>query len=240
MKQIISNNTMKNLFYGIVGLAGINLIIFIHEMGHWLFANLFHVPTPLFSLGFGPILFAYPLGQTTFTLSLLPFGGYVQMDPEALGHLAYIPHMLILFAGILFNLIFAGLIFLFYSLQKKIPQLVRLLRNVRQPSSDQNENKQNNIIGPIGIIALIGKSLAINPQLFWFILAILSLNIALFNILPLPFFDGGQALICTIQAITGKVIPETILWIISTVCLALFILMVTRITMNDLKQLFKK
>jgi len=231
---------MKNILYGIGGLIGINLIIFIHEMGHFVFAKLFHVPTPYFSLGFGPTIIAYPIGQTTFLISLLPFGGYVQMDPQALADLPYISQMLIISAGILFNLIFAGLIFLSYFLQKKLPLLINLLKNLHQASSPHHENKQNNIVGPVGIIALMGKSLAFNPQLYWFILAILSLNVGLFNILPLPFFDGGQALILTIETVMGKAIPATLLWIISTTILAFFILFITRITLNDIKQLFKK
>lgn len=103
-----------------------------------------------------------------------------------------------------------------------------------------NKGQKNMIMGPIGIISMIGKSLAINPQLYWFILAILSLNMGLFNILPLPFFDGGQAFIITIEAITGKTIPATALWLVSTVFLTLFFLFMTRVTMNDIKRLIGK
>lgn len=222
------------------GLVGINLIIFIHEMGHFLFAQLFHVPTPYFSLGFGPTIFAYPIGQTTFLLSLIPFGGYVQMDPEILAQVPYIHQMLIIFGGILFNLIFAGIIFFYFLLRKKWNPSIDSLQNQHSAVPEKNDHKQNNIIGPIGIIAMVGKSLAINTQQYWFVLAILSLNIGIFNILPLPFFDGGQALIFTIEAITGKTIPATLLSIISTVFLAIFILFITRISINDIKQLLKK
>jgi regulator of sigma E protease len=87
---------------------------------------------------------------------------------------------------------------------------------------------------------MIGRSLAINPQLYWFILAILSLNMGLFNILPLPFFDGGKAFIITLETIMGKTIPQTALWLVSTAFLALFILFITRITVHDIRRLIGK
>ena len=255
MKSASSNNPIKTLFYWMGGLVGINLIILIHEMGHFLFAKLFDIPTPYFSLGFGPAIIAYPIGQTTFILSLLPFGGYVEMDSQALAQLSYIPQMLIISAGILFNLIFAYIILVYYTIRNQNsstePQpgnerssVKATFQNMRSAISNIIKNNrtdgQNGIIGPIGIVALIGKSLAFNPQQYWFILAILSLNVGLFNILPLPFFDGGQALIFTIEAITGKTIPATLLWIISTTVLAFFILFITKISINDIKQLLKK
>jgi regulator of sigma E protease len=130
------------------------------------------------------------------------------------------------------------------ALQKGHAQCTTTLQEMSNAASNMmtrnKKNQQNAIMGPIGIISMIGKSLAINPQLYWFILAILSLNMGLFNILPLPFFDGGKALIYTIEALTGKTIPATILWIISTIFLTLFILFITRVTMNDIKQLFSK
>lgn len=248
MGQKINISSIKNLFYVLGGLAGINVIILIHEMGHFFCAKLFNVPTPFFSLGFGPALIAYPIGQTVFKLALFPFGGYVEMDPAALASLAYLPKMLIVSAGILFNFIFTYIILLYYTLrnqnQSSINSMKITLKNMSASISETIKNKSQNqrsaIIGPIGIIAIIGKILATDPQLYWFILAILSLNIGLFNILPLPFFDGGKALIFTIEAITGTPIPTTLLWTISTIILILFALCITRITINDIKQLRKK
>ena len=224
------------------GLGGISLIILIHEMGHFLFAKFFNVPTPVFSLGFGPALFAFQIGQTVFKVALLPFGGYVEMDQDILAQLPYFPKMLIIFAGILSNLIFAYGILLYYAIRKQSTLKHTIMSSImpHQLADQAPAQPENTIIGPIGIISMIGKIIAINPQRFWLILAILSLNMGLFNILPLPFFDGGKAFIITIETLTGKTIPATALWIVSTVLLTLFILLVTKVTINDIKRLISK
>jgi membrane-associated protease RseP (regulator of RpoE activity) len=229
-------NTIKNIFGG---LAGISLIILIHEMGHFLFAHLFGVPTPIFSIGFGPALFAYSIGQTTFQISMLPFGGYVEINEAILANLPYFAKMLIIFAGVLFNFIFAYAVLLYFSIRNH-STLKQTLSNTITKDQSHELQQENRVIGPIGIINLIGKSLTIDSHLFWFVLAILSLNIGLLNILPLPFFDGGKAFIITLETITGTTIAPTTLWLVSTVFLALFLLFVTRVSINDIKQLFKK
>jgi membrane-associated protease RseP (regulator of RpoE activity) len=221
------------------GLLGISLIILIHEMGHFLCAHLFGVPTPLFSIGFGPALYAKAIGQTVFQISLLPFGGYVEIDEKMLATLPYLAKMLIIFGGVLFNFIFAYAILLYYSIRNNT-NLKQTLFNTITPDETEQLHQKNGVMGPIGIINLIGRSLAINSHLFWFILAILSLNIGILNILPLPFFDGGKACIITIETITGTTINPTVLWVISTTVLALFVLVITRVTINDVKQLLKK
>lgn len=229
-------NAITNLFGG---LAGISLIILIHEMGHFLFAHLFGVPTPLFSIGFGPALYAFSVGQTTFQISILPFGGYVQINEEILTSLPYLAQMLIIFAGVLFNFIFAYAVLLYFSIRNQ-STLKKTVTNTITSEETEQLGEENRIMGPVGIINLIGKSLVINSHLFWFMLAILSLNIGLLNILPLPFFDGGKALIITIEIIIGAKIAPNVLWLISTIMLALFFLVVTRVTINDIKQLIHR
>ncbi|XZE20329.1 M50 family metallopeptidase [Pirellulaceae bacterium SH449] len=52
-------------------------IIFIHELGHFVAAKLIGVKVITFSLGFGKRLWQRKIGETTFCLSMVPFGGYV-------------------------------------------------------------------------------------------------------------------------------------------------------------------
>ena len=54
-------------------------LIFFHELGHYLFARLFGVRVETFSIGFGPKLFRRMLGETEWTVSAIPLGGYVKM-----------------------------------------------------------------------------------------------------------------------------------------------------------------
>jgi regulator of sigma E protease len=64
---------------------GIGLLIFLHELGHFLAARLAGVRVEVFSLGFGPRLWGRRWGDTDFRLSAVPFGGYVMVagqDPS--------------------------------------------------------------------------------------------------------------------------------------------------------------
>jgi regulator of sigma E protease len=63
------------------------LVIFVHELGHFVAAKLTGVYAPRFSIGFGPALFRKRRGETEYVLAVLPLGGYVRMasrhDAEA-------------------------------------------------------------------------------------------------------------------------------------------------------------
>src|SRR4051812_48184539 len=55
------------------------LVIFIHELGHFLAAKAVGVYAPRFSVGFGPTLFKFRRGETEYIPAALPIGGYVRM-----------------------------------------------------------------------------------------------------------------------------------------------------------------
>ncbi|MBL8818758.1 MAG: site-2 protease family protein [Planctomyces sp.] len=58
---------------------GIGLVIFFHELGHFMVAKWCNVHVERFSIGIGPILWSRQKGETEYALSALPFGGYVKM-----------------------------------------------------------------------------------------------------------------------------------------------------------------
>ena len=70
---------IKTIFLAIIPLG---FIIFIHELGHFYAAKRCGIKVNTFSLGFGPKLIAIQRGETEYRISLLPFGGYVQMEGE--------------------------------------------------------------------------------------------------------------------------------------------------------------
>src|SRR5207302_1492734 len=55
------------------------LVIFVHELGHFIAAKAVGVYAPRFSIGFGPALFRKRWGETEYVLAVLPLGGYVRM-----------------------------------------------------------------------------------------------------------------------------------------------------------------
>jgi len=57
----------------------ISVLVFFHELGHFLFAKLFGVRVERFSIGFPPRLFGIKIGDTDYCISAIPFGGYVKM-----------------------------------------------------------------------------------------------------------------------------------------------------------------
>jgi regulator of sigma E protease len=61
------------------------LIVFVHELGHFLAAKWVGVGVERFSLGFGPKLLGKRLGETEYLLSAIPLGGYVKMVGEEIG-----------------------------------------------------------------------------------------------------------------------------------------------------------
>jgi len=63
----------------VVVVVVLGLMIFIHELGHFIAAKLFGVRVLTFSLGFGKRLFGFKRGDTDYRVSALPFGGYVKM-----------------------------------------------------------------------------------------------------------------------------------------------------------------
>lgn len=103
----------------------LGLLIFVHELGHFLFAKLFGVRVLKFSLGFGPRLFGRTIGETEYVVSAFPLGGFVKMFGEnpdeqdvaeadkmaSFAHKAAWQRFLIVFAGPVFNLLFAVVLF---------------------------------------------------------------------------------------------------------------------------------
>ena len=60
----------------------LGVLIFIHELGHFLCAKLVGVKVERFSLGLGPSLWSRKYGETEYILAAIPFGGYVKMLGE--------------------------------------------------------------------------------------------------------------------------------------------------------------
>ena len=68
----------------VLGLLALNIIVLIHEGGHFLVAKLCKVEVQTFSIGMGPKLFSVMKNGVEFCISLLPIGGYVRMAGESL------------------------------------------------------------------------------------------------------------------------------------------------------------
>lgn len=70
------------IYYVIPFVIVLGILIFFHELGHFLMAKYFDVKVLKFSLGFGPKLVGKRIGETEYLISALPLGGYVKMLGE--------------------------------------------------------------------------------------------------------------------------------------------------------------
>ena len=66
----------------IIGVLLFNLIIFVHEFGHFITAKKFGVKVNEFSIGMGKRIFGFKKGETEYSLRLIPVGGYCAMEGE--------------------------------------------------------------------------------------------------------------------------------------------------------------
>ena len=57
----------------------LGVLIFIHELGHFVTAKLVDIEVPRFSIGLGPKMIGFRRGETEYVISWLPLGGYVKM-----------------------------------------------------------------------------------------------------------------------------------------------------------------
>ncbi len=360
----------------LTGALGFGFLVGFHELGHFLFCKLFGVKTPSFSIGFGPQLLKKKLGDTVFTLSALPFGGYVEIAgseepgqgeqkeskstaPDSFAVKPYYQKMLIIAGGIVFNLIFAygavtlafilgapktpllfpnnatsdietlienspaaqaGLVVgdtiegikagdTLYELTKlPLPVFMHKLmqtlsthhgkevtlrithhetpeisttRDVTVTLSDKGlgiafeylpikaatvmqavqmgikqtnfwifstidaltklfrEKSVKGIGGPVMVITQMVKGAEKGFIVFLLFLAFISVNLAVMNLIPLPVFDGGQALFYTIEAIIGRALPESIRNGIAYATWALLLVLISWVTIQDILVLAK-
>lgn len=101
----------------------LGVLIAVHEYGHFIAARMFGVKVEKFSIGFGKPIFRYQKGDTEYSLSWIPLGGYIKMKGEnpdeaeigedSYGEQAWWKRATIAFAGPFANLILAVLILIF-------------------------------------------------------------------------------------------------------------------------------
>jgi regulator of sigma E protease len=109
-------------------IVGFGILVFVHELGHFLMARMNGVRVDEFSIGFPPVVFSKKIGETEYKIGAIPFGGYVKMagvidenldknitgaEDEFVSKNAF-QKASILLGGVLFNYITAFLIFFYF------------------------------------------------------------------------------------------------------------------------------
>ena len=99
----------------LIAVVMLGLIIFVHELGHFLTAKLFKMPVSEFSIGMGPQVFSVDTKKTAYSFRAIPIGGYVNIEGMEVGSEvengfsskpAY-QRFVVLFAGVFMNFLMA-------------------------------------------------------------------------------------------------------------------------------------
>ena len=106
---------------------GLGLVIFVHELGHFLVAKSVGIRVEQFALGFGPRLFGFKRGETEYRVNIVPMGGYVKMagqedfgplgdqdegDPRSFRNKSISARFAVISAGVIMNVLLACALFM--------------------------------------------------------------------------------------------------------------------------------
>ena len=102
--------------------------------------------------------------------------------------------------------------------------------------SQKSDDKVSNLCGPVGIVhGLTAMARYGWIDLVWF-LALINVNLAIFNVLPIPVLDGGHMLFATISKITGRPLPRRIMEGAYTACIVMLLSFVVYVSFFDVKR----
>jgi len=198
----------------VITFALISFLILIHELGHFIAAKLSNIPIEIFSIGFGPKLWSFRLGQTEYRISALPIAGYVLPKMDDLDDFFQInssrriafalggPTANIILALICLGFLnvlttdfsfYAVLIFPFVQLTKITSQFLYALPSLFSSPGE--------LAGVIGIVAMGGQMVAGDFLNILNLAIMLNINLAVLNLLPILPFDGGKIVFCLLEKI---------------------------------------
>jgi len=92
----------------------------------------------------------------------------------------------------------------------------------------------SSLSGPVGIYHVVGESMKVGIEQIIYLIAFLSINVGLINILPIPAFDGGRILFLIIEKIKGSPINSKFENMCHTIFFFLLILLMIYITVFDI------
>ena len=201
----------------VVALLLIGLVILVHEFGHFIAARIVGMPIRIFSIGFGPKLWAVKKKETEYRIAMIPLGGYVMPDVEdekeflavplykrivmtAGGPLASIVLPLFCFAlancistGVSLNSLFIKPFLQIYTIFSGV--VIALLGMFSQHSQ---------LSGIIGVVAQGGQFIGGSFVKAIQFIGLISLNLAVLNLVPLPVLDGGKIFLYLMEGIHPK------------------------------------
>lgn len=99
----------------------------------------------------------------------------------------------------------------------------------------QGKNVINELSGPIGIAKIVGQTSEYGYRAILTLVAILSINLAIFNILPLPALDGGRMVVVVIEAVIIRKVPYKYYSWVNVIGFFALILLLVLVTFHDIR-----
>ena len=346
----------------IVAILVFGVVIFVHELGHFLVAKKSGIKVNEFALGMGPALFSFTRGETKYALRLFPIGGFVSMegededssDPRSYMNAPVYKRLLVILAGALMNLILGFLVLVIltasggpmasrtvsrvydestglqvgdtilkingrtcFTMNDMMYEFARTqngqfdllvrrdgnkvqLTNVEfpvveavdeetgEPVLDETTGQPytyldvsfavlpleknvftvmqqafyttlsyarliyltffdlifgrvavNNLSGPVGIVEQIGKAVAIGWRSVLQLLALITVNLGVVNMLPLPALDGGKMLLLIVEGIRRKPLNRRFEIAVNMAGFVLLMGLMALVTVNDIARLVR-
>lgn len=332
----------------IIAVLFFQLIIVIHEGGHFVAARLMKIKVNEFSIGMGPKLIQFTKGETKYTLRLVLFGGYCAMEGEdsdsddenAFANKRVIQRIFVVVAGAFMNLVL-GLVIIsimvstqsligtttvakfednslssqtlevgdkiksidgmrvytstdvttglsrsadntvefvverngeartldvefemteyeehqyinmdFFVLgvektfssviKESLAQFVSYCRMIFLSLHDLIVGRYgvSDISGPVGTVSIVSTAVKTSLPTVLRIMALLTVNVGLFNLFPFPALDGWRLFVLVFEGIFKKKLPSKFEWLINSIGLALLIGLMCVVTFSDITKLF--
>lgn len=326
------------------------ILIFPHELGHFVAAKLCGVQVNEFAFGMGPVILKKQGKETLYSIRAFPVGGFCAMEgedteeatenPRAFNNKSWWKKIIILVAGAAMNIIIAFLVMIFAAVYMGTPtttinsvtdggaasmagiqagdKIVRVYdsrvdsweefvgciqkeikadktisitveRNGKEKTFSLSPQRQKNgkyvigvvskqrhnlfigmkngmastvkmtkalfesfkmlftskeainqVSGPVGMIKIVSDAVGLGVFYYLYLVALISLNLAIFNLLPLPALDGGRIIFVIIRMFTGRAISDKVEARVHMIGMALLLTLTVFVTWNDIMRLIRR
>lgn len=178
-----------------------------------------------------PLTLTYTAGGEVFTAEVTPVTGMLTDTPER-------PLVGVSLAMVetvrtpVHTALWQATVTTYQSLIAITVAIAALLADAFTLSADMSQ-----VSGPVGIVGLVGDAAAMGFTSLLLFTAIISLNLAVINMLPFPALDGGRLLFVAIETVTGRPINPAWVLRLNTIGFILLILLMITVTWSDIAKL---